>query len=269
MKWLSTVLTILLVYFVATCSSNTEGYSILCSSEFTPASSSFCVGIPLRCTVQLSTTDCSGFGSPVFLSTSDILLQVRETGFEARAPDFVITQNSYSVTVTIDHYPRSFPTSLRVDLESVDFNCPFVVDTNNIAVSSPSECSYPSDVTVTDTFPTLPATLEGGDIVLVSLLVTSVTNSVESIDIALCNYHPGLLPLSNASFTSTDATVEERQFTRTGGCGGSSSSSEGGSDDSECSSSDSSDDEDSDIHGVSFYFNTYKSIKRFTHLPLS
>lgn len=212
MKWLQISLTVLLVYCATTGNSNTAGYSISCSSEFTPVAGSFCVGIPLQCTVQLSNVDCVALRGPVLLQASDIALQVRGTGIEATAPDFAISQNGFVLTVTIDHYPRSIPSSLRVEMESIHVECLFSVDTNNVAVSSPSQCSNPTDLTLTHTHPSLPGNVEGGDIVSVDLELTASTSMIQSPVITLGNYHPALLLLSNVSFTSTDASVETQSY---------------------------------------------------------
>ena len=201
MKWLLC----LAVLLVCCAIRSTSGASISCSSEFTPRSGGFCVGIPLQCTVQLR--NCT-----VPLQRSDILLQVRGTGIDTTTPDFVISQSELTLIVTIDHYPRSVPSSLRVEIESVNTDCHLDLETSNIDVSSPSECSNPSDLTLVEVYPTFPGNVEGGDIINVDLDFTTSTGMLNSPVLTLGNYHPGLLLLSNISFSSTDPSVESQSY---------------------------------------------------------
>ena len=211
MRWLLTVSILTVCFAVAT--SNTDGYSISCSSEFTPEKENFCVGIPLRCEVQLNDFYCSGFTGPVLLSTSDILLQVGGSDLEPTAPAFTLSQREYLLTVLVDYHPTSFPSTLRVRMSSFHAGCTFDVDTNSLDVSSKSRCSYPLLFDVTNIYPSYPGEVEGGDIISLTLNLTASTNTIEDFVVAVGNYHPGLLLLSNSSYYSTNESVNRVPYT--------------------------------------------------------
>ena len=209
------LLSVLLVCHTATISSaNTDRYSISCSSEYTPRVGSFCVGTPLQCTVQLDSNNCnSSFQDPVLLSTSDISLQVAGTSAEGPiAPDFILSQLDFLLTVTINYYPASTDSTLRVQISSANTDCDFDVDSNNLPVFSPTECSNPIQFDVTIVDPPYPGEVEGGDIVSLDLDITANSRTIQSLIIVVGNFHPGLLLLSNISFMATDGEARNQSY---------------------------------------------------------
>lgn len=209
------LLAVLLVCHTATISStNTDGYSISCSSEYTPQVGGFCVGIPLQCTVQLDSDNCnSSFQDPVLLSMSDISLQVAGSDTEGFiAPDFNLSQLDFMLTVTINYYPASTDSTLRVQMSSDNTDCDFDVDSDNLPVFSPTECSSPIQFDLTIVDPPYPGEVEGGDIVSLHLDITANSHMIQSLVISVGNFHPGLLLLSNISFTATDGVAQNQSY---------------------------------------------------------
>lgn len=209
------LLSVLMVCHTATISSaNTDGYSILCSSEYTPQMGSFCAGIPLQCTVQLNSVNCnSSLQDPVLLSMSDISLQVSGTGMGGPiAPDFSLSQLDYLLTVTINYYPVSTDSTLRVQISSVNTDCDFDVDSSNLPVFSPADCSDPVQFDLTIVDPPYPGEVEGGDVVSLELDITANSHTIQSLVIAVGNFHPGLLLLSNISFMATDRIARNQAY---------------------------------------------------------
>ena len=210
MKW-PLFASILWLYF-ALVSSNTDGYSISCSSEFSPEQGTFCVGIPLQCTVQLNSVNC-GFGGPVLLLSSDISLQLSGSSLEPTSPDFTMSQAGFSLTITVDHYPSSTPSSLRVQLLSFHAECSFNVDSNNIPILSQTQCLHPLIFDVNITYPTYPGEVKGGDIISLDLELTANLHTLQDLVVAIGNFHPGLILLSNTSFTVSDPSAEILSYT--------------------------------------------------------
>ena len=212
-KWLLWVSVLLACCAITVTSTiNTDGYGISCSSDFTPQVGSFCVGIPLQCTVQLNNISCSNSpGVPVPLSTRSISLQVTGTGAGSLAPDFSLSQQGFLLTVTIKYYPVLTSRALKVEISSLNTECKFNVTSNNLPVFS-SECLEPLQLDLTNSDPSYPGEVEGGDIVLLDLNITSNSHLIQSLAVAAGNFHPGLLLFSNVSFTATDVTVQSQPY---------------------------------------------------------
>lgn len=200
MKSLLTVLLCLAVF--RSCSS---AFSISCGSDFTPPMGSVCVGIPLECAVQLSTSNCiNGEGGAVLLSSSDLTVQVTGSEVGTIAPDFTLSQSAFQITVTVDYYPASNLGSVRIQVTSLNANCSFNVGTNSLIVSSPISCNGPLLINLTSSSPIYPAEVEGGNIISVVLQLTAISRAIQDLAIAIGNFHPGLSLLSNTSVAASD-----------------------------------------------------------------
>ena len=182
-------------------------FSISCDSDFTPPMGSFCVGIPLQCTVQLSTGNCNISGAAVLLSNSDLFLQVTGSDVGTIAPDFTLSQLAFQLTVIVDYYPTSSLSTVRVQITSSNSNCGFNVDTSNLPISSPADCMDPLSIDLISTNPTYPTVVEGGNIISLVLELTANSHTIEDLAVAVGNAHPGLDLLSNTSVTVSDPMV--------------------------------------------------------------
>ena len=203
MKWLLKVLS-----YLAIVSGSSGAFSISCSSEFTPPIGSFCVGIPLQCTVQLSTSDCNNtVGQAVLLSSGDLSLQVTGSDVGTITPDFTLSQSAFQLFVIIDYYPTSSVSTVRVQITSSNFDCGFNVGTGILPVSSPAACTGPLSINLVSSDPIYPAEVEGGKIVSLDLEVTASSHAIQDLAVALGNSHPGLVLLSNTSITVSDPMV--------------------------------------------------------------
>lgn len=203
MKWLLKILSCLAIV-----NSSSETFSILCGSEFTPPVGSFCVGIPLQCTVQLSTSDCNNSeDQAVLLSSGDLSLQVMGSDVGTISPDFTLSQLHFQLTVTVDYYPISSANTVSVQIVSSNSNCSFSVGTSDIPVSPPTTCTGPLTVNLISSDPIYPVEVEGGNIISLDLEVTATSHSIQDLVVALGNSHPGLALLSNTSATASDPMV--------------------------------------------------------------
>ena len=207
MKWLLKASMLLACYCVVP-GSCSGGYSISCSSEFTPQTGNFCVGIPLQCTLQLNNVNCSSNGSEaVMLSRSDLSLQVLESDVGNTAPDFILNQTGFLLNVIMAYYPLSSLSTVKVQISSSNADCDFAVDSSDLAVSSPVECQSPLSFNLASTDPSYPDELEGGNIVSLVLELTANSHMIENLAVTIGNIHPGLLLLSNTSATVTDPMI--------------------------------------------------------------
>lgn len=203
MKWLLKVLSCLAI--IGSCSGD---FSISCSSDFTPPTGSFCVGIPIQCTVQLSTSGCNDTeGQAVPLSSGDLSLQVTGSDVGIISPDFTLSQMAFQLTVILDYYPLSSIGTVRIQIISLNSNCSFDVDTGDLPISSPVACAGPLSINLVSSDPIYPTEVEGGNIISLDLEVTASSHAIQDLAVALGNSHPGLLLLSNTSAAISDPMI--------------------------------------------------------------
>ena len=169
---------------------------------------SFCVGIPLQCTVELSTSGCNDTeGQAVPLSSGDLSLQVTGSDIGTISPDFILSQMAFQLTVIVDYYPISSVGTVRIQIISSNSDCGFDVDTGDLPISPPVACSGPLSINLVSSNPIHPAEVEGGNIISLDLEVTASLLVIQDLAVALGNSHPGLRLLSNTSVTVSDPMV--------------------------------------------------------------
>lgn len=180
--------------------------TISCDSEVTPPGGSFCVGVPIKCTVTLDTMTCiSGGSDAVGLLETDLAVQVIETS--THTPSFEFDQANFTLEVIADYTPSSESNSLSVQVVSTNVNCSFSASTGSIAISLTASCSYPLTFALIQSEPNDTASVKGGTVLSfqfemsVSILLPFIS-VIENITLTNSLLHPALRIVSNSTTTS-------------------------------------------------------------------
>lgn len=191
-------------FYFAVCISDAASFSILCDSRFTVVGTSFCVGIPVECTVSLNPNLCINGEDIIMEENLKVLIQ--DSGNPAVNPPFTSAQTDSLLTLIVDYVPEFSSSIITVEvLANASFNCNFEQRYTGIVKNSPEECIYPLSLTVPNSDP---AIVKGGDVIKLTLELSSNLSLLQRIAFFVDSSHPALL-LVDRVFISSDGNTTE------------------------------------------------------------
>lgn len=175
-------------------------FPISCSSRFTGDGTSFCVGIPVQCSVSLDPALCID-GEDNF-TENNLDVSVFESG--SMEPEFSFSQDGSLLTVIIDYVPETNMSIITVQLvATVSANCSFSASHTGTVRSSSSQCHYPLSFLVNRSEPVYPALVKGGDLIELALELVPDSVTLRRLSFSISASHPALA-LAGYEFASKE-----------------------------------------------------------------
>ncbi len=190
---------------LALCCAGVSSFEILCASSFTNSGTSFCVGIPLECNVQLDPELCID-GEDIIID-GDLEVSLRDSNAGSSEPSFTFLQDNLTLNVIIDYVPMFNLSVIEVTMKlNLTANCSFELIHSSTVRNSQSECLYPLSAAVADFEPAVPATVKGGDLIKFTVQLFANKSSLQKLALSV-DCHPALT-LVNSSFI-TDGNIRQ------------------------------------------------------------
>lgn len=183
------------IYF-AVCISVASSFSISCGSQFTADGTSFCVGLPVECSVSLNPDLCIEGEDNITESNLEVSIHSNDGSVQ---PQFEFVQQAASLlTVIVDYVPEFNLETITVQVfATVSSMCIFDVSHTSVVRSSSSECLFPLDIVVNHN----PAVVKGGDLIELELELTAASTTARKLSFSLYDFHPALA-LAGSEFAS-------------------------------------------------------------------
>ena len=170
--WLMLISSGILLLFIKDASS----HEIMCNSSFTADGTSFCVGIPVKCTVMLDPDLCIEEEDFIFDEDLEVYLNDSRAGSQENIT-FRSMQDSFTLVIEIDYVPMYNRSIIEVSVSlNLSTNCSFELTHQDIARDLPTECLYPLYINVTEFYPYIPAYVRGGDPIQLTVELNASTS---------------------------------------------------------------------------------------------
>lgn len=184
--WFILISSWILLLFIA----DVTSFEIMCNSSFTAEGTSFCVGIPVKCTVMLDPDLCIEEEDVIFDEDLEVYLNDSRAGSQENTT-FRSMQDNSTLVIEIDYVPMFNRSTIEISVSlNLTTNCSFELTHRDIAGDLPNECLYPLFINVTDYYPYIPAYVRGGDPIQLTVELNAST-SLQDLAIFI-GCHPAL-----------------------------------------------------------------------------
>ena len=170
-----------------------ESFDIACESEFVPIGESFCPGVPVFCTVLLSTSTCSQNGSQdsVEVGKGNLTVLIMDWSGNYTMIDFAVDQTNFTLEIATIFLPSDLSTELTVQISSSNIECEFNVSMTDY-ITTTEDCLYPL-ILETEIINLSSATpLKGGSLISLTLEINATSSNLSNLTLALGSSHPTL-----------------------------------------------------------------------------
>ena len=189
-------------------------FTLDCSSVFTAAGASFCVGVPVECEVYLDPGLCIG-GVDIF-TEDDLTVTITDSKLGLFNPSFSSVQSDGSshITILTDYAPESYLATVSVNVAgTLNSNCTFSETHTARVERDVNFCDYPLSLQLAYSDFTCPGYVFGGDLIMMELELTSPSFALDHFELELNTSHPALLLTGYIFYdNSSDSTIFDADF---------------------------------------------------------
>ncbi len=168
-------------------------FSIDCSSIITRSGSSYCIGVPISCTVTLDEALCPSENVSV---VDTLQVQVTKVNINVN-PSFSSSQVQNILTIITDYVPMIDQSRITVEVSAESMNCSFSLTHTNDTKSSLENCNYPLAFGVISYMPVNMTYYNGGDFVNLVLEINA-SLPLTMVTFVLDDIHPALLLIGDS-----------------------------------------------------------------------